>query len=278
MFKQLRNITTLLLLLINSIFTSAQTQSFDHTNVDSLTFIETRAVINKLSTAKFQKGSYNHGDKKLLYRLLLPKNYDKTKKYPLVITFHNSTRIGTDNEKQLEPLSKIWIREEIYTKYNCFVIAPQFAERSSNYTENEDGILVSKPSDDVQLVLELLKTIENEYRSIDKSRIYLVGYSMGASTAQNLMSIAPKKFAAIVSVAAVPDFSNLKVLKEKNIFLIHGQKDTENPYNGSVNLYAKLSRSKNLTFKTYTELDHDYINIPLLLSDEIPKWLFKLNK
>lgn len=276
MYKHLISIT--LFLSIISIFANAQTQNLDHTKVDSLTFTETRAALNKLSTANFEKRNFKKNEKTLHYRLLLPKNYNKNQKYPLVITFHNSTRIGNDNEKQLEPLARIWIREDIYNQYNCFVIAPQFPDRSSNYVKNEDGILVSKPSDDVQLVLELLAQIEAEYGNVDQSKIYLVGYSMGASTAQNLMSMAPNKFAAVVAIAAVPDFSNLKVFKRKPMLLIHGQKDDENPYNGSAALYANLKGNKNLTFKTYTELDHGRITIPLLLSNEIPKWLFKFSK
>jgi len=168
---------TILLLLMIGNSSKAQTQLFDSLEVDSLNFVETRANINKKSSDNFLKNVYQQNEKELPYRLLLPKNYNTAQKYPLVITFHNSTRIGNDNEKQLEPLAKIWNRDEIFETYNCFVIAPQFNQRSSNYTENENGVLVSKPSNDVQLVLELLKQIETLYH-IDKSRIYLVGYSM----------------------------------------------------------------------------------------------------
>jgi predicted peptidase len=56
---------------------------------------------------------------------------------------------------------------------------------------------------------ELIKKITAEYPEIDKNRIYLVGYSMGASTAQDLLSITPETFAAIVSIAAVQIFLTL---------------------------------------------------------------------
>ncbi|WP_316839252.1 alpha/beta fold hydrolase [Pedobacter gandavensis] len=234
--------------------------------------------MNNLSTDRFQKLIYKQNNKELPYRLLLPKDYNSNEKYPLVITLHNSTRIGKDNEKQLEPLSRIWIREEIYERYNCFVLVPQFSERSSNYVENENGVLVSKPSEEVYTLLDLVKNLQKEYSSIDIGRTYLVGYSMGASTAQNMLSIAPKRFAGLVSIAAVPDFSNLKALKNKNIWLIHGEKDTENPYSGSKVLYGNLEGSKKITFTSYSELNHDNITIPLLLSEAVPKWLFDQHK
>jgi predicted peptidase len=267
-------ITLFVVIVLTAQISYAQNQFFNNLTVDSLTFVQTRATLNKLPTDRFEKQVYRHEGKELSYRILLPKNYDKRKKYPLVLTFHNSTRIGNDNEAQLEPLARIWLREEIYNQYNCIVIAPQFSVRSSNYVTNENGVLASKPSEDVNLVLELIKSVEQQYQNIDKNRIFLVGYSMGASTAQNILTLAPKLFTGIVTIAAVPDLSNLKSFKDKNIWLIHGKKDTENPYSGSVELYKKIKDNKRVTFTTYSSLDHNNINIPFLLSDEIPKWLF----
>jgi predicted peptidase len=267
-------ITLFVVIVLTAQISYAQNQFFNNLTVDSLTFVQTRATLNKLPTDRFEKQVYRHEGKELSYRILLPKNYDKRKKYPLVLTFHNSTRIGNDNEAQLEPLARIWLREEIYNQYNCIVIAPQFSVRSSNYVTNENGVLASKPSEDVNLVLELIKSVEQQYQNIDKNRIFLVGYSMGASTAQNILTLAPKLFTGIVTIAAVPDLSNLKSFKDKNIWLIHGKKDTENPYSGSVELYKKIKDNKRVIFTTYSSLDHNNINIPFLLSDEIPKWLF----
>ncbi len=255
-------------------FSFAQTQTFNAVKIDSLTAAQAKAILNQLPTGQFQKRVDQQKAKALPYRLLLPKNYNKNKKYPLVISFHNSTRIGNDNEKQLEPLARIWLRDEIQEKYPCFVLAPQFNARSSSYVPNQGGVLESKPSDDIRLVLNLLKQLEREFGTIDQSRIYLVGYSMGASTAQNLLSLAPEKFAALVSIAAVPDFSNLKAMSRKDILLIHGQKDNENPYQGSVELFNKLKGNQKATFITFTELDHNNIHIPFLLSAQIPQWLF----
>lgn len=255
----------------------AQNHIRDNTTIDSLRFAETRNKINMLDNSSFEKHLFQDNGKKLPYRILLPKGYEKTKKYPLVLTFHNSSRIGNDNEQQLEHLAKIWIREEIYNTYNAIVIAPQFEERSSCYTDYSNGILISKPYADINLVFQLLENIEKQY-NIDQNRIYLVGYSMGASTAQNIAALKPSKFAALVSIAAVPDFSNLKSFKRKSILLIHGKTDIDNPYNGSEALFERLTNNKKLIFKTYNNLNHHNITIPFLLTDEIPKWLFQQEK
>ncbi|MBB6370555.1 dienelactone hydrolase family protein [Chryseobacterium shigense] len=276
--RNLKRILIISLLIITSNLTFAQKKEFRNTTVDSLTFVNNRKLLNSLNTDNFQKKVFVKNNIQIPYRILIPGNNDKNQKFPLVITFHNSTRIGKDNEKQLEPLAKIWLRDEIYTRYQCYVIAPQFSKRSSDYENNHDHILTSKPSDDVSALLDLIANAEKEYPNIDRNRIYLVGYSMGASTAQNLMSIKPGKFAALVSVAAVPDFSNLKKLNQKNIWLIHGEKDNENPYPGSTELFNRLSSNKNLTFTTFSNLNHDNITIPFLITEEIPEWLFEKRK
>ena len=269
-------IAILLFLLSNPLY--AQHKDTRDTKVDSATFSYNRKLLNSLNTNPFEKGLFKSENTTIPYRFLSPKNNKKKEKYPLIITFHNSSRIGNYNENQLEPLAKIWLRDTIYEQYQCYVLAPQFSKRSSEYKKNEDGILCSEPSADVAGLFKLLQKIEKEYPNIDKNRIYLVGYSMGASTAQNLLTLKPNKFAAIVSIAAVPDISNIKKLNKQNIWLIHGKQDNENPYVGSEYLYNKLSRNKYLNFTTYTNLDHNNINIPLLISDEIPKWLFKKSK
>ncbi|MET0466121.1 MAG: prolyl oligopeptidase family serine peptidase [Chitinophagaceae bacterium] len=274
---QFRFTGVIFLCLLSSIVLG-QTHDHDKTEIDSVTFQQTRKVLMDLSVEKYLKRTFYYGEVVLPYRLLLPEGIDSGEKSPLVITLHNSSRIGNDNENQLEPLARIWLRNEIFNQYKCFVVAPHFSKRSSDYTSDKQGMLVSNPSDDVFALLKLIDSLANEYPAIDTNRIYLVGYSMGGSTAQNLLSIAPAKFAAIVSIAGVPDMSNIIGISRKSIWLIHGEKDNENPYRGSQLLYRKLSRNKNLTFTTFRNLDHHNINIPLLISDEIPRYLFSKRK
>lgn len=267
------------LLWLVALTAAAQQQVFNDNFTDSLTSTQTRKQLNDLSAIEYLKQTFNKGHQSINYRLLLPAENSSQMKYPLVITFHNSTRIGTDNERQLEPLARIWLRPDIRREYPAFVIAPQFQTRSSNYyPDSVRHCLISKPSDEVYLLLELIREVKNKYPQIDTNRIYLVGYSMGASTAQNLMNIAPKTFAAMVSIAAVPDFLNINGIRQKSIWLIHGRQDNENPYEGSEHLYRALKGNPDLLFTTYNKLDHNLITIPLLLTAQVPAWLFARHK
>lgn len=266
----------LCLLLALPLPSRAQTSTSSDLAFDDAAAASLRAQLNGLADQDYEKKVHLGSDGSLPYRLLRPSGAAAERGYPLVVTLHNSARIGQDNEKQLEPLARIWLRAEIRRKYPAYVIAPQFAARSSTYAEDpQRKVLGSVPSADVARMLPLIDEVLKAHPDIDRRRIYLVGYSMGASTAQNLMSRAPERFAALVSIAAVPDFSNLRALAAKPIWLIHGGKDVDNPYPGSVALYQALQGDRRLVFTTYASLDHNAITLPFLLSEDIPAWLFE---
>lgn len=166
----------LLLLLLSSNYIKPYSQrlTYRNTKVDSNTFIENRKILNSLNTENFQKKIFQNGTTSIPYRFLSPEKITKKEKYPLVITFHNSTRIGTDNEKQLEPLARIWLRSDIVLKYPCYVIAPQFPTRSSVYETDRDNVLVSKPSKEVHDLLSLINKVKRDNPNINTNRIYLV--------------------------------------------------------------------------------------------------------
>lgn len=102
-----KQIFSILFLTLITNFAVAQKKESQETTVDSLTFVKNRKILNSLNTDAFVKKTFTKENIQIPYRLLTPKDNIKNQKYPLVITFHNSTRIGNDNENQLEPFVKI---------------------------------------------------------------------------------------------------------------------------------------------------------------------------
>ena len=61
----------------------------------------------------------------LPYRLFVPKNYNASMKYPLVLFLHGAGERGTDNNIQLNEWPKMFALDTNQIKYPCFVVVPQ---------------------------------------------------------------------------------------------------------------------------------------------------------
>src|SRR3954466_2607032 len=89
----------------------------------------------------YQKNILVKGTDTLRYRLLLPLNYDASKKYPLVLFLHGSGERGSDNEKQLVHGGDLFIRQDIRSSFPAIVVFPQCPEndRWANYQLKDSG-------------------------------------------------------------------------------------------------------------------------------------------
>src|SRR5690606_35217882 len=84
------------------------------------------AVCGADMSERFQARTYTSKKYSTLpYRLLVPANYDKGKKYPLVLFFHGVGERGNDNKKQLYCGLDIFANENRMKRYPCFIAAPQ---------------------------------------------------------------------------------------------------------------------------------------------------------
>ena len=236
----------------------SQIRSLDHRGFDAAVVVDTESK-NKIN-----------------YRLFKPiKN--ETQKYPLVVFFHGSGAIGTDNVSHLGILPKLFASAESQKKYPAYILAPQFPDRSSDYVLDKDrNILVSNPRSSLKTVLKLIDSLKKEL-NIDEKRIYAVGFSMGGSTVINSLLAKPELFAAGISISGIPQFGNIEKLSTIPIWLIHGIDDTENPIDSDEQFY-KEGNKKKIRFWKLTATTHDNVFTPQLLDDTLPNWLFKHRK
>ena len=212
----------------------------------------------------------------LPFRYLEPKRIGSLRKYPLIIVFHGSGAVGTDNKAQMGVFMKMWASEKIRANYPAFVIAPQFPERSSNYSQDSSrNTLTSYPTQSVDAALQLIDSIVLANPNADKRRIYVMGFSMGASTAVNAMILRPDLFAAGIAYAGIPNFQGEQQLIDIPLWIIHGNKDMENLFEGDSLFYKEMSAkgAVRLRFWELNEVKHEVIP-EFFATDEIPKWLF----
>jgi predicted peptidase len=210
--------------------------------------------------------------------LLKPKQNSGSGKHPLVVVLQGSGAIGSDNESQLGLLPKLWALPNIQKKFPAYVLVPQFASRSSNYVlDSNRDLLVSQPQLVLEFVLDLIDSLKNTL-NIDRQRTYAVGYSMRGSTVINALSLRPDLLASGVSISGIPQFDQTIVLSYIPIWLIHGNKDAENPFKSDEQFFKEISFYKNIRFWEMDGAEHNDIFSTIILGENIPKWLFSKKK
>ncbi|MES2881984.1 MAG: phospholipase, partial [Bacteroidota bacterium] len=78
----------------------------------------------------YQKHLYISGTDTLPYRLLLPENYDASKKYPLIYFLHGAGERGNDNEKQLVHGAKLFLKDSVRRNFPAIIVFPQCPSNS----------------------------------------------------------------------------------------------------------------------------------------------------
>lgn len=212
----------------------------------------------------------------IMYRLFKPNRQKTIEKYPLVVVFHGSGAIGTDNSAQLGILAKLFASPDNQQQYPAYVLAPQFSTRSSDYAMDASrNLLYSTPRPCLNVVFQLIDSLKSTL-NIDQNKIYVVGFSMGGSTVINALAARPEFFAAGISISGIPQFDKIKEIEHIPIWLIHGMDDTENPIYSDEQFYNELD--KNIRFWKIEATGHDNIFTSQILGETLPEWLFNQEK
>ncbi len=137
----------------------------------------------------YKKQLYIESGETLPYRILLPKNFDPSKRYPLILFLHGSGERGSDNEAQLIHGSKLFLNDSIRDQYPAIVVFPQCPTDSywSNVNIKVDSTTRKRvftfamdgpPTNAMKLLPGLLNELEKNYK-LDSKRRYVGGLSMG---------------------------------------------------------------------------------------------------
>jgi len=230
----------------------------------------------------YEKHWYINGTDTLPYRILLPENYDATKKYPLILFLHGAGERGNDNEKQLIHSSKLFLKPDIRKDYPAIVVFPQCPENSfwANLdfkTENGKRTFAFRADGDptiaMKLVQELLQKLMNDY-PVNRKRIYVTGLSMGGMGSFEIVRRNPKLFAAAMPICGGAEPSTAPALKKVNWWVFHGAKDDVVPPANSEKMVAALKEVKaSVKFTLYPDANHNSWD-PAFAEPEFLKWMF----
>lgn len=186
-------------------------------------------------TSLYQRHLLVKGSDSLPYRLLLPDNYDASKKYPLILFLHGSGERGNDNNLQLKHCAAFFVRDSIRRNYPAIVVFPQCSARDNwnslvfsfdtSFTRSSfEYIHDSTPTRSMQMVIRLLSSLQHNY-SVDKNRIYVGGLSMGGMATFEIANRKPKLFAAAFPICGGGDPASASRIKKINWWIFHGMKD-----------------------------------------------------
>lgn len=185
----------------------------------------------KLFAQQNKTGTIQHNGLTRDYRLYIPKNYNPSKKSPLVINMHG--------------LSSNAMQQEFYGDFRSIADTAGFLLVHPNGTVGPTGLtfwnvgLGASSVDDVGFISALIDTLSSAYK-IDEKRIYATGMSNGGFMSY-LLACATTRFAAIASVTG--SMTPLIDIQCRNvrptpIMEIHGTADNVVPYNGTTGISA----------------------------------------
>ncbi|WP_317204922.1 dienelactone hydrolase family protein [Janthinobacterium sp.] len=224
----------------------------------------------------FISDAYHDGKVALPFRYLRPQPMAGKQRYPLVLMLHGSGAIGRDNVAQLGLFARSWGLPAIRRQFPAFVVVPQFPARTANYAADAaDAELSSQGTPELDAALALLARFTRD-EAVDPARIYVVGFSMGASAAWHAVLRRPGLFAAAVPISGVAPARGLAPrLAATPLFLVHGNADTENPIGSDRLMYAALAQAgaRQLRLREYEGLDHR-LPFEFLADTGWRNWLF----
>jgi predicted peptidase len=198
------------------------------------------------------------------YRLLLPKDYDSSMRYPLILSLHGRAGIGNDNLSQFRAWTSIFVDPGWRKKYPCIVVVPQswdswlvFNERAPD-PENSDQTWKSAvwekwfakrgyPSDQIStgsLTLAFLLVDEISRRlSVDEDRVYVLGHSMGGFGSWNVIWHDPGRFAAAIpSAGGLPPWKDPARFKDVPVWAFHGSADPVVPVEFTREIFERIKK------------------------------------
>ena len=179
------------------------------------------------------------------YRELTPENLIKGKKYPLVIFMHGAGEKGNDNFSQLKHGSQMFLNPVNREKFPSFVIFPQCPKDKDWSRSKRTNLKAEKLKADREptMLVQALKELIDSYLenpSVDKSRVYIMGLSMGAIATFDMVWRYPEIFAAAIPICGAADTEKIALVKDVKWRIYHGDADDAVPVECSRDAYKAL--------------------------------------
>ncbi|WP_179337020.1 carboxylesterase family protein [Winogradskyella ludwigii] len=256
----------------------------------SLTFLNSVSVIAQQTESSKDLFSYEHhmvNDDTLNYRMLLPKDFDESKTYPLVLMLHGAGERGNDNKKQLAHGSQLFLKETTRDSFPAIVIFPQCPQ--NDYWSKLDADRSTKPitfkykyneapTTAMALVIDLMtKMVAKPYVKTDQ--VYAMGLSMGGMGTFEIIYRNPKMFAAAIPICGGGDPESVTAYaKTIPLWILHGAKDDVVDPKLSLSMASAIITAGGFPKLTLYDFANHNSWDPAFAEPELLKWLFSNTK
>ena len=200
------------------------------------------------------------------YRLFIPPDYDPERAYPLVLFLHGAGERGTNNTIQVSVHIDNLINATQSPQYTSFLVAPQTTDHwGSNRSRSlVDGILTE---------------IELNY-TVDSSRLYITGLSLGGYGTFDQLYHFPGRFAAAAPLSGGVGSTSVSdvaaVIKDIPTWVHHGAQDTAVPVSSSrVIVNAMRNAGGSPLYTEYPNMGHNiWSHVYADNNNEFYPWMF----
>jgi predicted peptidase len=219
----------------------------------------------------------------LQYRMLLPKDFSKDRKYPLILFLHGSGERGNNNQSQLIHGSKLFADESNRNDFPAIIIFPQCPKIDywANLSVDRNTkpitrkfLLDEEPTKSLYLVMELMEAMTNK-SFVKKDQVYVGGLSMGGMGTFEILFRKPDMFAASFAICGGGNPEGAKSYANKTaLWVFHGAKDDVVDPQLSIDMvsaYLKAGGTPNFTL--YANDNHNSWDSAFAEPDLLP-WLF----
>lgn len=226
----------------------------------------------------FQPRTFAGAGLTMPYQLLIPPNYDATKKYPVVLFFHGAGERGNTNISQLARVARTFAAPAFEQAHPCFVIAPQ-CPIDLQWVEMDwgaaSGVRPAQPSKAMQTALAILDSTEREF-SIDHDRVYVAGVSMGGYGAWDCITRFPGRFAAGIACCGGGDESTVTTeVAHMPVWAFHSVDDKAVPVARTRNMIAAMRKlGGDPKYTEYQDRGHEVWDNGAAHEPALFDWLF----
>jgi len=204
------------------------------------------------------------------YVVFIPRDYDGTKEYPVILFLHGAGETKNANSKKEGKMPvEVGIGPAIKKREKTFpfiVVIPR-----------AEGFGWGANTKNAERALAMLDEVMKEYK-VDPSRQYLSGLSMGGMGTWSVAMAHPDRFAAIVPICGRGDTKSASKIKDLPCWCFHGDADTAVKVEGSRDMINAIKKAGgNPKYTEYPGVGHNSWD-KAYGTDELYTWLMEQKK